>query len=236
MMNRRDVIISGVTATAAALAPLPVRAIGIQPDLKPPSGRQLFVAFVIGKNANVMDIAGPWETLQDVMVQGDMPFSLGTVSDSKEPVDVAGRIPVSANFTYDDVPQPDIILMGAQQEHSEKKLAWIQRAGAQADIVASICTGAFLLAKTGLLDGLKATTHHDFYDKFEQQFPKVTLVRGPRYVENGKLMTAGGLTSGIELGLRIIQRYFGDDAASQSAQYMEYNRSPQRPNVGHVSG
>jgi transcriptional regulator GlxA family with amidase domain len=119
--------------------------------------------------------------------------------------------------------------MGAQGEHTDAKIAWIRSAAPKADIVMSVCTGAFLLAKTGLLDGLRATTHHLFYDRFEQQFPKVHLVRGPRYVENGKIMTAGGLTSGIEIGLRVAQRYFGIDAANNSASYMEYNRSPHRP-------
>jgi transcriptional regulator GlxA family with amidase domain len=95
----------------------------------------------------------------------------------------------------------------------------------------SVCTGAFLLAKTGLLDGLEATTHHDFYDRFAQQFPKIKLVRGLRYVENdgGRLCTAGGISSGIELALRVVQRYFGQAPANQTAYYMEYTRSPQRP-------
>lgn len=121
--------------------------------------------------------------------------------------------------------------MGAQGEHTPAKIAWIKKASQRADVVMSVCTGAFLLAQTGLLDGLSATTHHEFYDRFAKQFPRVHLVRGPRYVENGKFATAGGLTSGIELALRVVQRYFEDQVTRNTAYYMEYNRSSHRPSA-----
>jgi transcriptional regulator GlxA family with amidase domain len=137
---------------------------------------------------------------------------------------------ITPRYTYDTLPgRPNVILMGAQGEHTPQKIAWIKEASKAADVVVSVCTGAFLLAKTGLLDGLQATTHHDFYDAFEKKFPAVTLVRGPRYVDNGKFATAGGLTSGIELALYVVERYMGAAAAAQTAYYMEYNRSGQRP-------
>jgi transcriptional regulator GlxA family with amidase domain len=132
-------------------------------------------------------------------------------------------------YSFDDAPQPNVVFMGAQGEHTPQKIAWIREASKRADIVASNCTGAFLLAQTGLLDGLSATTHHDYYEKFARQFPKVHLVRGLRYVEYEKIATGGGLTSGIELALRIVERYYGTTVADQTAYYMEYARSPQRP-------
>ncbi len=80
-------------------------------------------------------------------------------------------------------------------------------------------TGAFLVAKTGVLDGLSATAHHDSYDQFEKQFAAVRLVRGPRYVENGKIATAGGLTLRVELALHLVERYFGKASAHTTALY-----------------
>ena len=103
-----------------------------------------------------------------------------------------------------------------------EKLAWIRRAAEKADVVMSVCTGAFVLASTGLLDGRKATTHHEFYDSFAKKFPKVELVRGTRFVDNGKFLTAGGLTSGIDAALHVVQRYYGPAFAQQVADYMEY--------------
>jgi transcriptional regulator GlxA family with amidase domain len=160
-----------------------------------------------------------------------MPFRTALVSDTKQPFHATNGLLMTPLFSYEDAPQPNIIVMGAQGRHTPAKIAWIRKAAKKADVVMSVCTGAFLLAKTGLLDGLRTTTHHDFYDSFEKQFPRVTLVRGPRYVENdgGTICSAGGITSGIELALRVVSRYFGDGAAARTAYYMEYMRSPERP-------
>jgi transcriptional regulator GlxA family with amidase domain len=197
------------------------------------------IAFVVGKGATVIDFAGPWEVFQDAMLttgpgpnDAVMPFRTVMVSDSTKPLQATNGMIITPHFSYSTVPeQPDIIVMGAQGEHTAEKIAWIKQAAPGAQVVMSVCTGAFLLAKTGLLDGLQATTHHDFYDSFAQKFPAVHLVRGPRFVDNGKFATAGGLTSGIELALYIVQRYMGNAAASTTAFYMEYNRSPERPTV-----
>jgi len=92
----------------------------------------------------------------------------------------------------------------------------------------SVCTGAFQLAHVGLLDGLPATTHHDFWDEFAKEFPKVDLKRGLRFVDNGRVATAGGLTPGIDMALHIVGRYFGADAATATARYMEHDRAAWR--------
>ena len=108
---------------------------------------------------------------------------------------------------------------------------WLRKASADADATMSICTGAFHLGRLGLLDGLMATTHHDFYDRFENSFPRVKLVRGRRFVDNGKFLTAGGLTSGIDLSLHVVSRYFGEDTAAQCAAYMEHDSTGWRTGV-----
>lgn len=230
-MNRREALL-GALAAGAVPSAIPLNALAAEAaaPLKAPSDGPVLVAFVVGHNANVMDVAGPWESFQDVIVPGRDAFRMVTVADSTEVRTATGGLKIAPDYSFETLPaQPNVIVMGAQQEHSEKKIAWIRAAAPKADVVMSVCTGAFLLAKTGLLDGLGATTHHEFYDKFEKQFPKVHLQRGPRYVENGKFVTAGGLTSGIELALRVVERYFGDGAAARTAYYMEYNRSPRRP-------
>jgi transcriptional regulator GlxA family with amidase domain len=86
----------------------------------------------------------------------------------------------------------------------------------------SVCTGAFQLGRAGLLKGKSATTHHDFLDRFAETFPDVTVKRGLRFVEEEKISTAGGLSSGIDLALRVVDRYFGRDVAQATAVYMEY--------------
>src|SRR5262249_6331255 len=82
--------------------------------------------------------------------------------------------------------------------------------------------GAFLLAKTGLLNGRSATTYHGAFERFATQFPDVQLKRGARFVENGNVATAGGLSSGIDLALRVVERYYGREVARKTAYDLEY--------------
>jgi transcriptional regulator GlxA family with amidase domain len=106
---------------------------------------------------------------------------------------------------------------------SRAVLEWLRQTSATADLIMSVCTGAFVLGHAGLLSGRRATTHHDFFDRFAEQFPDVKLERGARFVEGApNLATAGGLTSGIDLALRIVERYFGRAVAQRTATYMEY--------------
>jgi len=90
------------------------------------------------------------------------------------------------------------------------------------DLIMSVCTGAFQLGKAGLLAGKSATTHHDFFDQFAKAFPDINLKRGLRFVEEEKVSSAGGLTSGIDLALHVVERYFGREVAQTTAAYMEY--------------
>jgi transcriptional regulator GlxA family with amidase domain len=86
----------------------------------------------------------------------------------------------------------------------------------------SICTGAYQLAKTGLLDGRMATTNAVVYNQFEKLFPRVKLQRGPRFVETDGISTAGGLTAGIDLAVRVVGRFFNEAVAQRTADFMEY--------------
>ena len=88
----------------------------------------------------------------------------------------------------------------------------------------SVCTGAFVVAEAGFLDGKTATTHHQSCDDLERPFPSVRVLRGRRFVEHDHVATAGGLSSGIDLALRVVERYLGRAAADATAEYMEYER------------
>ncbi len=186
----------------------------------------ILVAFVITDQANVIDFTGPWEVFQDAAIPGsDQPgFQLYTVSDKREPVMLTGGLKVIPDYTFDDAPPPAIIVVGAQRG-SERMNAWLRERApdAKTQALMSVCTGAFRLAQAGLLDGKRATTHHDFFDEFERRYPRVKLERGARYVQSGPhLYTAGGLTSGIDLALHIVSVNYGTEAARQTAAYMEY--------------
>ena len=101
-------------------------------------------------------------------------------------------------------------------------LAWLRKNAPATDVTMSVCNGAFLLAESGLLDGKAATAYHGSFKQFESAFPRVQLKRGARFVESGKLATAGGLSSGIDLALRVVERYWGRQVAEETAFDLEY--------------
>ena len=180
------------------------------------------VAVVLTEGATMIDFAGPWEVFQDAMVDDRAAFQLYTVSDAKAPIRTSGGMQVMPDYTFDDAPPPAIVVVGAQRGSLRMK-EWLQQVAPRVKVLMSVCTGAFKLAAAGLLDGKKATTHHDFFDEFEKRFPRVSLQRGSRFVQSSAtVFTAGGLTSGIDLALHVVEVYFGRAVAERTAKYMEY--------------
>ncbi len=198
------------------------------PNFTEAPAEPLQVAFVVSEGANLMDVAGAWEVFQDTMLEQKgsdmvMPYRLYTVAETRAPIHMAGGMQVIPDFTFDDAPPPRIVVIGAQSGKPQKMIDWVRRANAKGDLVLSVCTGAFKLALTGLLKGKKATTHHEYFDAFQKQNPDVQLVRGTRSVQSDeKIFTAGGLTSGIDLALHIVELHFGRETAARTARYMEY--------------
>ena len=234
-MNRRRfttlAVGVGVAGTLAALGLEGSRAeseAAVLPDrpLSVPTDGFIRTAVAIGPGANVIDLSGPWEVFQDAAVaQAAGQFELFTVAEGRGLVDASGGLRIDAAYTYETAPQPNVVVVPAHGS-SERTLAWLRRVARRADLVMSVCTGAFVVAEAGLLDGKTATTHHQSWDALEQSFPAVRVLRGPRFVEHEHVATAGGLSSGIDLALRVVERYLGRDAADATAAYMEYERRP----------
>jgi putative intracellular protease/amidase/YHS domain-containing protein len=192
--------------------------------LKPPTQGSIPVAFLISEGAQVIDFTGPWEVFQDVMIPGraEQPFRLYTVSESTSPIHASGGMKIVPDYTFENAPAPKVIVIPAQSQPSEATLEWIRKSTKTTDVTMSVCTGAFVLAKTGLLSGKAATTYHGAFGRFAMEFPDIALRRGARFVENGNLATAGGLSSGIDLALRVVERYYGREVAQRTAYDMEY--------------
>ena len=219
-----------LAATPFSLAPSepgntePARSSAVANPLKPPARGSIPVAFLVSEGAVVIDFCGPWEVFQDVMVPGhmDMAFQLFTVSEKANPIEVSGGMKITPSFTYENAPAAKVVVIPAQSAPSEATLEWVRKSARSADVVMSVCTGAYLLAQTGLLAGKAATTHHGSYIDFARKYPDVRVKRGARFVEDGNLASAGGLSSGIDLALRVVERYYGRELAKQTAYDMEY--------------
>jgi putative intracellular protease/amidase/YHS domain-containing protein len=191
--------------------------------LTPPASGGIPVAFLISDGAVVIDFCGPWEVFENVMIGGRMgAFRLYTVAENIKPIRASGGMKIVPNHTIADAPAPKVIVIPAQSDPSEAVLEWIRESSKTADVTFSVCTGAYVLAATGLLSGKSATTHHSSYVDLAQKFPDIHVKRGARFVEDGNLASAGGLSSGIDLALRVVERYYGRGVATQTAYDMEY--------------
>lgn len=204
--------------------------------------RKVKTAIVLTEGATMIDFAGPWEVFQDTHVPAfgenmdhQMPFKLYTVGASREPIKTSGGMTVVPDYSFADAPAPDLIVVGAQRGAPELK-DWLLAQYNRGATLVSVCTGAFKLAATGLLDGKEATTHHDFYTPFRENFPKVKLVESRRFVQSGeRLYTAGGLSSGIDLALHVVELYYGREVAERTAVYMEYEGQGWKSPAGNTA-
>ena len=192
--------------------------------LKPPVQGSIPVAFLVSEGAVIIDFCGPWEVFQDVHISGrnDNPFRLYTVAETTAPIRASGGMKIVPDYTLANAPAPKVIVIPAQSKPSEAMLKWIRESTKSIDVTMSVCTGAFVLAKTGLLSGKSATTFHAAFGPFAREFPDIQLRRGARFVEDGNLATAGGLSSGIDLALHVVERYYGREIAQKTAYEMEY--------------
>src|SRR5690349_1766623 len=241
-MRRREFLAAGATATlitSTNVLPITRPRVFGEPrvaeanKLTPPTEGAIPVAFAISRGATMIDFAGPWEVFQDVMVPATAQagqqthashrsgFNLYTVSEKTEPIEASAGMKIIPDYTFETAPAPKVVVIPAQAG-SPALHAWLRKIVDSTDVTMSVCTGAFQLGRAGLLNGQEATTHHDFFEQFAKAFPDVKLKRGLRFVENQKISTAGGLTSGIDLALRVVERYFGRETAEQTAVYMEY--------------
>src|SRR5262245_40033753 len=231
MMRRREfltaaAVLGAGTAAGALAAEAPgkdaQRAVPARgAKLTPPADGPLTVAFAISKGTTWIDWVGPQAVFQtwhyDPVQKKHLPRSkLFTVGPSLEPVDKL--IP---DYTYETAPSANVVVVPAQSGSPELQ-AWLRKAHETADVTMSVCTGAKHLARAGLLSGKRATTHHEAIDEFKTAFPDVEWVRGVRFVEEQKISTGGGLTAGIDLALRVLDRYFGREEARIVAEHLEY--------------
>lgn len=181
-------------------------------------------AILIFEGVQIIDYTGPYE------VFGQAGFNVYTVAVNTNPLRTAMGMNVTPHFSLADAPKPDVIIIpgGGVSDTQENPavIKWIQDNAKDAQQVLSVCNGAFILAKTGLLDGLSATTYYRFLDSLAEFSPKTKVVNDQRYVDNGKFITTAGLSSGIDGSLYVVSKMMGKARAQGVALNMEYNWQP----------
>ena len=225
-MTRRNLITAAAGLAAMRTSLVAQAPSGVGKNLTAPPNGRIPVAFPISDGAVIIDFCGPWEVFQDTVVpRGDsnVPgFELYTVAETLDPITASGGMKLIPNYTFQNAPQPKVIVIPAQKG-GDAMIEWIRKASKIDDLTMSVCTGAFVLAKTGLLSGKSATTHHGSYSQLAMGYKDIRVKRGFRFVEAGdNVASAGGLSSGIDLALRVVERYYGRFVAERTAFYMEY--------------
>lgn len=194
------------------------------------------VAIVVHDQVELLDFAGPGEVFQLASQRSGHPddpwFHVYTVAPSEGPVLAQRFVTVLPEFTIEDCPDPDIIVVPGGNttvlRGDPAFMTWVADNAGQGDTVLTVCTGAFVAAELGLLDGGQATTHHNSIERLRRDFPEIEVVESTKVVDNGSVLTSGGISSGIEGSLHLLARLLGGLHATGIASHMEYRWTPDR--------
>ena len=161
------------------------------------------VGIFIFDEVEVLDFAGPFEVF------------------------CRGGLHIAPSFSLDDHPDLDLLIVpggivDAELDRSAT-IDWIASQAELAEVTASICTGAFLLGKAGLLEGKRATTHWEDIDALRKLLPDTTVVQNQRWIDEGEIVTSAGISAGIDMSLYLVSRLAGRSLAIRTARQMEYD-------------
>lgn len=187
------------------------------------------VQVLLFDDVEVLDFAGPFEVFGVAGLRtGPAPFRVETVGPTSAPIVARNGLAVQPALSISDAGPCDVLVIpggyGTRREmHNTVLLEWIRRQAQGATVVLSVCTGALLLARAGLLDDVDATTHHVAFDELAAAGTRTRVHRGRRFVDNGHVVTSAGISAGIDASLHVVARLLGHDAARETAEYMEYD-------------
>ncbi|HEX2906992.1 MAG TPA: DJ-1/PfpI family protein [Phototrophicaceae bacterium] len=191
------------------------------------------LAILIFNDVEVLDFCGPLEVFSVVgkRTMPEAPFNVYTVAETAKSVIARNGLSVNPAYTFANCPPPDIILVpgGRGTRHEMTNLGvldWLRGQYDRLELLLSVCTGALVLAKAGLLPGLKATTHFAALDELKLAEPSITLCPEARYVDNGKIVLSAGVSAGIDMSFYVVERLLGPEAAAEAARYMQYDYWP----------
>lgn len=192
------------------------------------------IGIFVYDDVEVLDFAGPYEVfttasrVHGLLTPGaPSPFRVRTIGQTGAMQRARAGLSVFPDADFAATGYLDVLLVpgGVVTAELEKAavIDWIGAIAREAELVASVCTGAFLLAKAGLLDGQDATTHWDDIDDMRAAFPQVRVHAQRRWVDNGKFVTSAGISAGIDMSLHLVERLASRELALATAHRMEYD-------------
>jgi len=189
------------------------------------------VGILLFNDVEVLDFAGPFEVFSITTRpdQSEKPFQVHVISIDGQIVKARNGLLVTPQYSLDNAPKLDILIIpggyGAREieMNDEKTIDWIRKQSNVVNLLASVCTGSFLLAKAGLLYGKKATSHWMEIERLEKQYPQLTVQHDVKYVDEGSIITSAGISAGLNMSFHIVKKLLGADVAKDTAKRMEYD-------------
>lgn len=187
------------------------------------------IAIYIYENAEVLDFSGPFEVFSTAnrFLPTEQKNNVFMVAETSDVVLARGGYQVLPKYGFDNVPHIDVLVVvgGVHTEEVKKPqvIKWVKEVSAKADLVASVCTGAFLLAEAGLLDNLKVTTHWEDMADLQADYPSLEVQGNVRWVDQGDIVTSGGISAGIDMSLHLVSKLTNLEVAGQTARQMEFD-------------
>jgi len=188
----------------------------------------LNIGIYIYENAEVLDFSGPFEVFSTAnrLADSNHAFEVFFIAEQKAPVVARGGFSVNPHYDLSNHPEIDLLIVvggvHSQELNKSNVIHWVARTAEKAKVVASVCTGAFILAEAGLLAGRKVTTHWEDIDALRKTYPDLTVIEAQRWVDEGKLITSGGISAGIDMSLHLVSRFLGPELAERTARQMAY--------------
>lgn len=186
------------------------------------------VKILIYDGVEVLDFAGPFEVFAVTGQLNDpAPFEVTLVAEELRPYVAVNGLKVLPNEVLSDVEYADIVVIpggtGSKNEmRNPEILSWISNMLDNAEIMLTVCSGARFLAVLGALDNLSVVTHHQVYEHIAELAPAAILDKESRFVDNGQIITTGGISAGIDGAFHVVQRLLGEQTTLKTMQYMEY--------------
>lgn len=228
-MFRNTIVMAAVAAASTAPAPAQSPA---TPESSKPHTRN--VAIIVHEGVELLDFAGPGEVFAAAARRGaprETPwFNVYTVAPKSGIITAQGFVKVEPQYTIENCPRPDILVIPGGQTNAlledSRFMDWVRDTASGREITMSVCTGAFVLAHTGLLDGKEATTHWGSINGLRNEAKNTKVRDDVRLVDNGSVITTAGVSAGIDGALHVVARLLGRTSAEQTARYMQYEWHP----------
>jgi transcriptional regulator GlxA family with amidase domain len=191
------------------------------------------VGMLLFPNIELLDFCGPYEVLstfhfdENKRMLEPSPFEIYLIAENEGMIKTRAGLQVAAEYSLDNHPPFDILLVpggwGTRKEINNKKIInWIKKIAQKVELITAVCTGSMLLGKAGLLKGKHATTHWQSLSWMKEEFPETIVEDAYHIVEDGNVITSAGISAGIDMALRVVQKYYGEEVARNTARYMEY--------------